>query len=214
MLIGEAPGAAVSAASELPVLPARPVVGRPSELVRARPDLRAQSERLDGARQRERSAKRAFAPSLRVNGSTGVQFIDLGDINSQWFWNIGAALSVPLYDGGTTIARVRQSRAQVRTAGHQLSGAVLNAVREVEDALVREHEQAQVVAALHEQVESAKSALEETRHRYQAGLGEYLPVLTALNTSHQAELSLVTAQRDLLAARIALHLALGDTPAS
>ncbi|TPV94486.1 MAG: efflux transporter outer membrane subunit [Myxococcales bacterium FL481] len=213
VLIGEPPGPSFDTVATLPDLPPAPHTGRPSELVRARPDLRAQQLRLEAARQRERGAKRAFAPSLRLTGRTGVQFIDLGDFNSQWFWNAGAVISVPLYDGGTNLARLRQSQAQTKTAGHQLHAAVLTATREVEEALLREREQRRVVEALEAQWEAARVALDETRRRYRSGLGAYLPVLTALNTAQQAELGLVTARRDLLAARITLYQALGDTPA-
>ncbi len=80
----------------------------------------------------------------------------------------------------------------------------------MEDALVQEKRQSEVLALYREQLTAAEAAFVESRSRYAEGVAEYLPVLTALSSAQQAELNVVTAERDLLAARIALYTALGD----
>ena len=210
VLLGEAPGDRFETPSTLPKLPPLQDVGAPSELVHSRPDLRAKAERLEATEKRTKVAKRSFAPDLRFTARAGVQAINVGEWNSQGFWSATATLSVPLSTGGSTYGKMRQAKAQQRTASRELSQSTLLAVQEVEDALLREKQQKEILALYREQQEAAEAAFEESRTRYAEGVSEYLPVLTALASSQSAELNLVTAQRDLLAARIDLYTALGD----
>ncbi len=210
VLLGEAPGDVFDTPSSLPKLPPLHDVGAPSELVRTRPDLRAKAERLESTEKRTKVAKRSFAPDLRLSARAGVQAINIGEWNSQGFWSATATLSVPLSTGGSTYAKMRQAKAQQRTASRELSQSTLVAVQEVEDALMREKKQKEILELYREQQAAAHAAFEESRARYAEGVSEYLPVLTALESAQNAELNIVTAERDLLAARIDLYTALGD----
>ncbi|MGH1340108.1 MAG: TolC family protein [Nannocystales bacterium] len=210
VLLGDTPGQAFSTPSTLPSLPGRPGVGAPSELLRARPDLRAKTERLEATEKRTKVSKRSFAPDLRLSAKGGVQSINMGEWSSQGFWSATATLSVPLSTGGSTYGLMRQAKAQQRTASRDLSQSTIVAVQEVEDALLAETQQAEVLALYKEQHLAAKAAFEESRTRYAEGVSEYLPVLTALASLQRAELDIVTAHRDLIAARIDLYTALGD----
>lgn len=211
VLLGEPPGRNFSVPDQLPALPPHPEVGSPSDLAESRPDLRALAHRLEAASDRKKSARRQFAPSLRLSGQYGVQALRIQDWRSQGFWNLGVTLSVPLSTGGATWGRAKQATAAERTAARQLDASTLTALREVEDALVRERKRQEMLEAYREQAAAAEAAFEESRQRYAVGLSEYLTVLAALNTHQQSELSVVTAHRDLIAARIALHTALGDS---
>jgi len=210
VLLGETPGQSFQTPSTLPTLPARPGVGAPSELLRARPDLRAQAQRVEATEKRTKVSKRSFAPDLRLSAKGGVQAINVGEWSNQGFWSATATLSVPLSTGGSTYGRMRQAKAQQRTATRNLSQSTLNAVQEVEDALLLETRQVEVLVLYKEQHAAAKAAFEESRTRYAEGVAEYLPVLTALASLQRAELDIVTAHRDLIAARIDLYTALGD----
>lgn len=210
VLLGEPPGRKIDAANVLPGLPPKPGVGTPIELQHTRPELRAMNHRLDAAAKRTKVTRRAFVPSLRLQGQAGVQGLHINDWISQNFWNVGAVLSVPLFTGGATYGRMRQAAASERTAAHRLSQATLAAMQQVEDALMREEHQTEALALHREQLQAASQAFDESTRRYTAGLSQYLTVLTAVGSAQQAELSVITAQRDLLAARISLYSALGD----
>lgn len=211
VLMGEAPGQQFDTPHALPSLPARPDVGAPTDLLRARPDLRAKTERLEATEKRTKVSRRSFAPNLSLNGRGGVQAIKTtGDWRDQPFWSISATLSVPLSTGGSTHAKMRQAKAQQRTASRDLSQSTLVAVQEVEDALLREQQQEELLELYEQQYDAAKAAFEESRTRYAEGVSEYLPVLTSLASVQRVELDIVTAERDLIAARIALYTALGD----
>lgn len=211
VLVGQTPNNRFPVADRLPALPPAPAVGRPADLLDSRPDLRAARARVDAAEMREKSARRQFAPSLRLSAQGGTQGIYIEEWNTQWFWGAGATLSVPLYDGHQSVSRLRQSKAQTRTAENQLQASTLVAMREVEDALVREQQQGKAVEAYEATARAAQAAWKESRNRYAAGIGDYLTVLATLNASQQADLNVVTARRDLIATRIQLHQALGDS---
>ena len=210
ILMGEAPGTTYPTPDQLPDLPPLPGIGTPDDLLDNRPELRAARERLGAADDRRKSANRAFAPTLRVSGQGGVQFFNLTEFDSQWFWNAGVTLSVPLYTGGRTLAQSRQARASQNTAIHQLNQSTLTAVQEVEEALVREEVQHKAVEAYEAQLAAAQKAFEESRARYASGAGDYLTMLSALGAAQAAEINVINAQRQLIGARIQLHDALGD----
>ena len=211
VLLGEAPGKRFDTPRSLPGLPAQPDVGAPIDLINTRPDLRAKRTRLEGTEKRTKVARRSFAPNLSLSARGGVQAINTtGDWGNQGFWSATATLSVPIYTGGSTYARMRQAKAQQRTASRDLSQSTLTAVQEVEDALLREAQQREVLKLYEEQYAAAKAAFDESRTRYAEGVAEYLPVFTALSSLQRVELDIVTAKRDLIAARIALYTALGD----
>jgi outer membrane protein, multidrug efflux system len=86
---------------------------------------------------------------------------------------------------------------------------VLIAIKEVEDALVREAKQREHLAGLQRQIDVAGKALEQAVERYRKGLNDYLPVLTQLGSTQRLARSLITQQAALIRYRIALHRALG-----
>ena len=86
---------------------------------------------------------------------------------------------------------------------------MLNAMLEVESALARGRQVAVQLQHLDAQLAAARSTLGESRRRYAEGLGDYLPVLTALTTVQTIEQTRVSGQRQLLSQRVQLARALG-----
>jgi len=86
---------------------------------------------------------------------------------------------------------------------------VINAIKEVEDALVSEQKQRDYLAALDQRLEAARRSYEESINRYRNGLIEYTTVLIQLNTLQALERDRVGARYDLLQYRINLYRALG-----
>ncbi len=74
-----------------------------------------------------------------------------------------------------------------------------------------ERRQGEHLAALEAQIVEARHTLDEARRRYAQGLVDYLPVLTALSATQQAEQQKLGAQRQRLSYRVQLHRALGGT---
>ena len=104
---------------------------------------------------------------------------------------------------------IRQAEVQQQLAEYRQ--LVLSAVREVEDALIRETKIREHIGAVKNQLEAAKSALKEAGTRYLNGLNDYLPVLTQILSVQGLESDLIQRQADLLIARVSLYRAIGGS---
>jgi outer membrane protein len=120
-----------------------------------------------------------------------------------------ATLTVPIYEGGETYARVRQAKEQLAQARLQTD-------------VVREQVRAQVVAnwglwensrgqlqAAQAQVQAAEIALSGVREEAKVGQRTTLDVLVAQQTLVTARVALVTAQRDRVVTSYAVMSAMG-----
>lgn len=194
---------------ELPDLPAAPATGRPSDLLSTRPDLRAADSRWAAATARRHGAGLAFAPTLALTGQVGTQAIHIDEFDTQEVWGVGAALSLPIFQGASRFAGMAEARSAEDAAARTLTQRVRDAVQQVESSLVTEQQMDERLAALERQLEAATLVADESRERYATGLTTYLTVLTAVNARQQAELSLLQARRERLDARIRTHEALG-----
>lgn len=210
VLVGRAPGRLdADIAARLPEAPARPANGLPADLLENRPDVRAASARLQAADSRAHAAAANRLPTLRLTGGAGYQNSDVSDLFDDWIWNLAAGLTGPVLDGGRRASEVRRVRAAAEDLLNAYGQALLRALREVEDALVQEDRQRELLERQREQLFLARDTLEQARSRYLRGLSDYLPVLTALQTTQVLERGELSAHRQLLAYRIQLHRALG-----
>lgn len=193
----------------LPELTDAHPLGTPKRLLNARPDLRAAAKRVDASERRERSAVRALLPTLALNGQVGYQMRYLDEVDNRETWSLGVVLSVPLYMGGVNWAALDQARAAKRGASSTLQQSALNAMRQVESAVINERERRERLRTLVAQQEAAKLTLGEARKRYLVGLTDYLNVLASLGTYQGVQLSVLQAEQDVITARIQLLSALG-----
>lgn len=210
VLVGRTPGEDLPDLDpELPDLRPAPGAGIPAELVLARPDLRAASARVDAARLRRLSATLAVLPSLGVSGSYGTQVIEIDEADEIDIWTLGLTASVPVFNGGASLGRIKEARAGERAAADQLDQLVLISIAEVEGTLARERSASAVIDAQRIQLEASRLAFEEARHRYEGGLADYQQLLSALDGYQNAQLSMLSAKRERIDARVSLHEALG-----
>jgi outer membrane protein TolC len=133
------------------------------------------------------------------------------DLSTLDVWSVGGTLSVPIFNGGSTIAGIRSATAARDQATHAFNQAVLDAVSDVQNALARDAENQLRKDAINQSLSAARLAYAESRERYLAGVDPFLSVLTAWNSLQQAELNSLQAHRDVLGARLALIVSLGGT---
>lgn len=212
VLTGKMPGEPEEiAALPLPVLPGLPKAGVPAGLLHNRPDIRAALKRLEAADQNLVVAEANRLPAVRLTGSVSDSGSELDRILDNWLLNLAASLTAPLFDGDRRKYEVDAAKAAVDEQLALYRQTVLAAVREVEDALVREEKIREHIGRSDEQLQSARAALDEARAHYMNGLTDYLPVLTQLLSVQNLEMDLVSRREDLLAARISLYRGLGGT---
>jgi NodT family efflux transporter outer membrane factor (OMF) lipoprotein len=196
-------GAELSAMSS-PTLP----LLLPSELLRRRPDI-AQAERSIVAADRSLDAARAaFMPDVRLGASGGY-------VNSSLIpdpvavFALGGSILAPLYEGGRLHAQADAAAARRDEAAFAYRKAALNAFREVENALAAVQRTGEREQILRQQRDSLAQALEQATKRYREGYSSYLDQLDAQRGLLSAELSVVQAAGDHLAALVSLFQALG-----
>ena len=119
------------------------------------------------------------------------------------------SLAAPIYKGGQLREGVNISKARGEQAAARYADTVLNAIREVEDALVKEKYLKETVKLQEERVENALKAESLARDKYARGVEKLLVVLETERRRINAENDLELSVRDLFNARIDLYLALG-----
>ena len=188
-----------------------PALGLPADLLARRPDIRAAGLRLRGADWQVAAARADRLPAIRLGGVASYASGALHTLFDIWYLKLAGSLAGPIFDGGRRRAEVERSRgvADERLALYRRT--VLEAVKEVEDALVRERKRRQNLDLVRQRSETARKALEQATDRYRNGLSDYLPVLTQLLSVQNLERDLIAKEAALLKTRIDLHRALGGT---
>ena len=220
VLIGKPPGtleARLLQPAPLPSLPAAVGVGVPSTLARRRPDIRAAEAQLHAATAGVGVAVASFYPDVSLTGNLGIRALD-ASYHTRWvshFYSAGPSLSLPIFEGGQLTANLRLNRAQQAEAGLRYRATVLNALREVEDALVAFRADRSERDRLASVLRSGEDTLYLASNRYAHGLSDYLQVLDAQRTVEDSRQQLVQEDMTLANDVVGLYRALGggwETP--
>lgn len=194
-------------------LPAPPQIraGLPSELLQRRPDLAQSLAQLHAATAQVGIAEAAFYPSIKLTGSFGYSSEDLGSLISApaRLYNVGPSISLPLFEGGRNKANLAGAKASVDESLAAFRGRMLQALREVDDALAELQGRATVVDAQNRTLASAGQALTVAKSRYDKGAVSYLDVTEAERTPLATERALAQLRGAQWAATAQLVKALG-----
>jgi len=187
VLVGLPAGAALPGAlpdtATPPGLAAQPAFGAglPSELLLARPDIRAAARSLDAALAREGSARAEFYPRLMLVGDAGWAADPSSQVGraGSGFWNLTPSLTLPLLDGARNQAGFDAAQARVDQTAAEWRRTVLEAFREVDDALVDIREIAVQEDLARQVLDSVVERLANAESRLKAGLADRLEVEAA-----------------------------------
>jgi len=195
----------------LPAAQAAVPVGLPSDLLLRRPDIRRALAKMHAATARIGVAKADLFPKFTISGALGYQNANSNSLfnTASSFWSLGPALNWPLFDMGRTRANLELKKAVQEEELLAYEQTVLNALREVENALIastkeEEHRQAMVQA-----VAANRSAVELATALYTAGQNDFLAVLDAQRSLYAAEDALAQSSRTVSTNLVALFKALG-----
>jgi multidrug efflux system outer membrane protein len=196
---------------EMNLAPPSVPAGLPSELLERRPDVRQAAQTLAAQTARVGIAEALRFPSLTLTGTLGVASNDLDTLtqSDSKVWNIGTSFFGPIYNAGKNKRRVEIEVAQTEQALKAYELTVLQALREVEDALAGVRTYYDEALARQRQVEAARSARMLSGARYDGGVTSYLEVLESDRSLFTAELSESAVRRDQLVSYVALYKALG-----
>ena len=181
VLIGTGPGTGERLAQTLSELPPfEPVpVGIPASLLDRRPDVRAAELQLAAATERIGVSIASMYPDLTLTAAGGYrsQHFRMVTATENEVYSTVVGLAMPIFQGGSLKAQVRAAKARTERAAANYAQVVLTALREVEDALVREQTLRESIKLLENRFESAYMAEKLARDRYVQGLEKVLTVL-------------------------------------
>ncbi len=185
-------------------------VGIPSDILLRRPDVLQAENLLHAQNARVGVAVAQQYPSLSLTALLGVASDDLSTLTSNGLaWSVGGSLLGSLFNFNKNSARVEIEEAKTRQSLFNYEKTVLNAFREVEDALVDIDTYKREVEAKERQVKAAKNAESLSRFRYNQGVASYLEVLDTERTYFSSALDLSQTRQNYLTTYIKLYKALG-----
>jgi NodT family efflux transporter outer membrane factor (OMF) lipoprotein len=183
----------------------------PADLLGRRADIAAARWRVEASSKDVVNAKAQFYPNINLAAFAGFSSIGLNRLleSGSQQWGVGPALRLPIFDAGRLRANLRGKSADLDAAVESYNAAVIDAVRDVADQVASSQAIGRQQAEQHAAQEAAEGAYEIAVQRYQAGLGNYLYVLTAeTSVLSQRRLAVDLADR-ALETQVALMRALG-----
>jgi multidrug efflux system outer membrane protein len=196
--------------AEMPLPPAVPA-GLPSDLVARRPDLRAIEETLIAANARVGEATALLYPSITLTGGYGWASTDLDNLLSAGSlgWSAFANVLQPIFNAGQNRSAIEAAESRWRQGVDTWQQAILQALREVNDALIGYRKAGERRVDEGSRVDAELKVLDLSVLRYRGGVSDYLQVLDAQRSLFAAQLDEATAVRDELVSFIQLYKALG-----
>lgn len=182
-----------------------------SDLLARRADVVSARWRVEATQRGIDASKAAFYPSLNLSAIVGLVSGGLSDLfNSKaLLLNGGPALSLPIFEGGLLRSQLRGSEADRDLAVASYNQTLLNAIREVADAVQAARALDDQIASATEARTAAASAHAQVQQRFHAGLATRLDVLSAEQPVLQLDQLLSSLRAQRRTASVDLDQALG-----
>jgi outer membrane protein, multidrug efflux system len=187
-------------------------IGIPSSLVSRRPDVKSAELALKAANANVGITKADLYPALRITAQGGVNSFETSNwfnIPASLFGTVAGGLTQPLLNSKKVRTQYNIAKIEREKAVLSFRQAVLLAVSEVSDALVKVEKLQQQESFLQQRVKTLQQAIKNANLLFKNGMAEYLEVLTAQSNLLQSELELANIKREQLSANTELYRALG-----
>mgnify|MGYP000813159137 FL=1 len=193
------------------IMPEELAAGVPMQLLENRPDVKMAEMTLAAAYYTTNSARAAFYPGLNITGTAGwTNSAGMAVLNpGKLILNAVASLAQPIFNNGKLIANLKVSKAEEKIAQMNYQQTILEAGKEVSDALYLFDTQNKKLIEDRGQVEQLDKAVTYTKALFQSGDATYLEILTAQQNLLSAQLSEVSDNFQRMQAVINLYSALG-----
>ncbi|MEG1749458.1 MAG: efflux transporter outer membrane subunit [Tannerellaceae bacterium] len=211
VLLAQAPQTIKRGVLEGQQMPEELAAGVPLQLLSNRPDVKTAEMSLAGAYYTTNLARASFYPQITLSGTAGWTNSAGGAIldPAKFLLSSVGSLAQPIFNRGKLIANLKVSKAEEEIAKMNFQQSVLNAGREVSNALylydaastkLKEH-QAQALVM--------RDAVSYTQDLFHSGSASYLEILTAQQSLLSAQLNEVSDTFQRMQAVINLYQALG-----
>jgi outer membrane protein, multidrug efflux system len=185
--------------------------GLPSSLLERRPDILQAEQQLVSANAQIGVAKADYFPQISLTAIGGYQSSALSRLFSgpAGLWTLGASALQPLFEGGRIRNRFRFSEARAEEAALIYQRTVLQALRDVSDALVSYRKSREVRIEQQQLTSAAEDATRLSNMRYRGGATSYLEVLDSETRYLDAQLAFAQAQLRELQSFVQIYRSLG-----
>ena len=180
-------------------------MGIPAQLLKHRPDIEFAYTKLKSANENLAIAIAARYPriTLRANYSTSKSTVE--DLFDDWEGNLIAALTLPIFDAGTTKLVVEQRELELKALILDYKEVWLEAIMSVNEVLANETQLLEVSKNLTLQLDLAERTEKLTTIQYLNGKTNYINLLRAQETILSLERQLIDANRRLVTNRVLLY---------
>ncbi|TVZ15260.1 TolC family protein [Maribacter sp. MAR_2009_72] len=185
--------------------------GVPYELLANRPDVIAAEYALLNSFELSNVARSNFYPSLTLTANGGLQSLDFDKLfdSSSLFTTIVGGLTQPLLNGRKIRTQYEVAKASQEQAKLQFKYTLLNASKEVSDALYSYNAALDKIKVKQKEYEAYTVAREYSQELLDNGLANYLEVLNARQNTLSTNLDLTGTKYARLQSIVDLYEALG-----
>ncbi len=214
ILLGQPPGVLqekLSAPATLPRATGMVPAGFPADLILRRPDVRQAERALAAATANIGVATAELFPKVNLTGTIGLRSEKSNSLQEKnsVYYSVGSVLSWPIFEIRPILLNISIQNLRLEQALILYRQAVLSSLEEVENALIAHDREKARNEMLARSVEASRRAYELAKQLNDAGVVDFLNVLTAQATLHLAEDQLARSDQTLSTTVIALYKALG-----
>src|SRR5690606_2837782 len=168
--------------------------------VNDRTEIKVLEKQIELLALNKQAKKAAYYPTLSFNGSLG--YLNMGSsfpifansdkVKGSPYSSLGLNLSIPIFNGGATRARINQAEVDLKKAKVQMEDTKLALSLANENARAQIKNSLLTVDANRRNVQMAKEVLDNTKNNYKHGLATLTEVLDAENAYADAQNNLNT----------------------
>lgn len=214
VLLGEQPGNVQTELTNREAIPLGSLnvaVVVPADVMRRRPDVRKAERNLASQAAKVGVATADLYPKFKMSGTIGLDALSIGNLflSGSRSYSFGPSITIPLFAGGSIRKNIEVQSALQEQYLIAYETAVLNALQEVENALVAYTEEQSRRQSLIDAAAAAKLAAQLAKIKYESGLTDFTAVLDAERSLLSVEDELAQSEGTVTSNLIRLYKALG-----
>lgn len=217
-LLGQPPGELNSRLGDgaIPDPPAQIAVGIPAELLRRRPDVLAAELRAAAQSARVGIAESERYPRFGLTGSLGLRAADTGNSDLSDIFSsdsiefmAGPVFSWPILNYGRIKNSIRVQDARLQQSLVDYQNSVLNAAREVEDAIADHLRRREALEFYGNSAAAARRSVDLALLQYRESIADYQRVLDTQRALNAQQQQFVQTKGEVVTSLVVLYKALG-----
>lgn len=184
-----------------------PLMLAPADVMASRPDIRSAAALLEAQTALTKVAAAELYPAISLSGFFGLAEGVLFDSSRIWSGAIGGAVN--LIDFGRIEGRIDAAKSREKQAFEQYRLTILQAVADVESALVDHQRIREQRESLQKAYDNSSAALRLSEELYREGEISFLDVLDAQRTVNDTDSAMVSAEAAEAQSIVRLYKSLG-----